>query len=471
MVNEPAPAILAGRHGAYAIEAEHGHGTFGVTYRGRRASDGLAVAVKVLRLGRLRDWNTFDRFEREAAVLRGLDHPAVPAWLDHFPVGDPEAPEGFALVQTFIEGRTLADVMRTPGALSWDDMLGWFDQLLEVLAYLHARVPPVIHRDVTPKNVILRPDGGVALVDFGSVQAAVEREGVMPMTSAGTFGYAAPEQLLGRATPASDIYGAAMTFLAVATGRQPTQMPVDGARVDVATLLGARDGLAALLSRMTEVDPRARIDDAAVARRRLAAVRDVGGGRGELEPSWPSPVPRVHAGMLGEELRQRLMRADFVIESGGSVEHTALAFRARREAQRFERLPRFYIYAAPASALEGHTGAGPVSAPPVTLFARAAARQHEKEERWLDGLFGTPPTTVVALIAGDDGMAPHAAARVEAALFGQGAPVPVAAVLSPRGIELMAPADAWGSAHAVVKAYLVVLLGNVAGVSAEPADS
>jgi serine/threonine protein kinase len=97
--------------------------------------------------------------------------------------------------------------MRTPGGLSPDQMRAWLRDILEVLAYLHERTPPVIHRDVTPRNIILKPDGRAALVDFGSVQAALRAAMRGVLDGRGTFGYAPMEQFVGRAGPASDLYG------------------------------------------------------------------------------------------------------------------------------------------------------------------------------------------------------------------------------------------------------------------------
>src|SRR5439155_11901035 len=125
-------------------------------------------------------------------------------------LGAPDAPEGFALVQELMPGRSLAEIVRG-GGLSQAQMMGWFEEILHVLDYLHRRAPPVIHRDVTPKNIILRPDGRAALVDFGSVQAALRAGQMVSSTAAGTFGYAPLEQFVGHAGPRSDLYGLGMT--------------------------------------------------------------------------------------------------------------------------------------------------------------------------------------------------------------------------------------------------------------------
>ncbi|HEY0709895.1 MAG TPA: hypothetical protein VGG33_23985, partial [Polyangia bacterium] len=103
--------VLVGARGRYQIEAEHGRGGFGVTYRGRRETDGQPVIVKLLRVAGLPGWKAVELFEREAAVLRGLSHPGIPAFIDDVSVGDTGSPTGFGLVMEWIPGRTLRAAM------------------------------------------------------------------------------------------------------------------------------------------------------------------------------------------------------------------------------------------------------------------------------------------------------------------------------------------------------------------------
>ena len=125
-----------------------------------------------------------------------------------------------------------------------------------MLAFIHRRAPPLIHRDVNPKNIIVRPDGRAALVDFGSVQAALRSAGQAgTMTAAGTFGYAPMEQFLGQASPRSDLYGLGMTALAVCSGREPEQLPLHGIAVDVTAVI-AEPRLARWLAGVVAPDPR-----------------------------------------------------------------------------------------------------------------------------------------------------------------------------------------------------------------------
>jgi serine/threonine protein kinase len=125
---------------------------------------------------------------------------------------------------------------------------------LEILDYLHTRSPVVIHRDLKPSNIVRAPDGKIALVDFGGVlDAARERGG---STIVGTFGYMAPEQLHGQATPATDLYALGATIVALAGGVEPEDVPRKGLRMDLDRHLPSLDpGFRAALTAMTDPDP------------------------------------------------------------------------------------------------------------------------------------------------------------------------------------------------------------------------
>jgi predicted Ser/Thr protein kinase len=272
--NAAIPAVLMGR-AAYRVVRPLGQGGFGVTHLARRESDGREVVIKQLRLDRMDDWKAFDLFEREAKVLEALAHPNIPAFVDHFEVKDARGFTGFALVQEYVAGPTLREIQGRRPPPSASVMRGWLERLLDVCVYLHERHPPVIHRDISPKNVVVRSDGEPVLIDFGTVQNALRSASTISSTSAGTFGYAAPEQLIGRAVPCSDLYGLAMTYLAVATGREPEDLPFAGNRVHVSAALREHDThprLALLLEELTDPDPDRRPAFAAEVLTRLRAV-------------------------------------------------------------------------------------------------------------------------------------------------------------------------------------------------------
>jgi hypothetical protein len=190
------------------------------------------VVVKILSFGTDFEWDDLKLFEREAATLRSLDHPAIPKYLDDFELGD----RGFALVQTYIDAPSLEQHLKTGRTFSQDEVTQLAKSLLGILAYLHDRQPPVVHRDLKPSNILLtnrsgNSPGQIYLVDFGSVQTLAAREGGT-MTIVGTYGYMPPEQFGGRATPASDLYSLGATLIYLVSGKNPADLPQEDLRLE-----------------------------------------------------------------------------------------------------------------------------------------------------------------------------------------------------------------------------------------------
>jgi serine/threonine protein kinase len=225
------------------------------------------VAVKELRLGEA-GWKKFDLFEREARVLQQLDHPGIPRYLDRV-----DGENGiFYLVMERAPGETLKDIAarRRFGEEELRDIL---DRVLDILMYLHGLSPPVVHRDIKPANLLYDDKGRVSLVDFGGVRDVLREEGG-GSTMIGTFGYMAPEQLHGEATPRTDLYGLGATVVALAGGIEPEKVPRKGLRMDLARhLRGLSPELVALLTQLTEPDPDARPASAAAAKKQLMRAR------------------------------------------------------------------------------------------------------------------------------------------------------------------------------------------------------
>jgi TPR repeat protein len=232
--------VLTGFHGTYRLEARHGEGSFGVTYRARNASTGAPVIVKELRIERLDDWKALELFEREGRVLASLSHPNIPAFRDFFAYGAPTplpvsamstyaGPErlSLVLVQELIEGVTLQQRIDHGRRLSPDEAEGILDALLQALRHLHERNPPLVHRDIKPGNVILTPDGRPYLVDFGAIQDRLRSTGSVGSTIVGTLGYMPVEQTRGQARPASDLYALGLTIIVGLAGQAVEQLPVD----------------------------------------------------------------------------------------------------------------------------------------------------------------------------------------------------------------------------------------------------
>ena len=186
------------------------------------------VVVKLLSFSSDFNWEDLKLFEREVETLKSLSHPAIPRYLDSFEIDTPNR-KGFALVQTYIEAKSLQEYLSDGRTFSESEVKQLATALLDILAYLHHRHPPVIHRDIKPSNILLKNRSGnsvgeVYLVDFGAVQTLATQQG-KTVTVVGTYGYMPPEQFGGRAVPASDLYSLGATLIALITKQHPADLP------------------------------------------------------------------------------------------------------------------------------------------------------------------------------------------------------------------------------------------------------
>jgi serine/threonine protein kinase len=184
------------------------------------------VVLKLLLFGVDFTWDDLKLFEREAEVLKSLDLPAIPKYLDYFDV-DAESGKGFVLVQTYIEAKSLQHWLDAGRTFGETELVAIATSVLTILNYLHSRQPAVIHRDIKPSNILLGDRSGFSpgeayLVDFGSVKTAAGEDGTI--TVVGTYGYMPPEQFGGQTTPASDLYALGATLICLATGKHPSQL-------------------------------------------------------------------------------------------------------------------------------------------------------------------------------------------------------------------------------------------------------
>lgn len=162
------------------------------------------------------------QFEREAQVLAGLTHPHLPRTYDVFSFLGNEY-----IVMELIQGQTLEQVVEQVGALAENTVLGWADQILDALEYIHGH--GMIHRDIKPSNIVLKPDRQVVLVDFGLVKL-IDRQNQTTLSvlqGMGTAEYAPIEQFSkGMRTDArSDVYSLGATLYHLLSGRAPVEVP------------------------------------------------------------------------------------------------------------------------------------------------------------------------------------------------------------------------------------------------------
>ncbi|MEG4804154.1 ankyrin repeat domain-containing protein [Microcoleus sp. ARI1-B5] len=218
----------------YQIKKLLGEGGSSTTYEAIDLKTHQRVALKALSLQKMNDWKVLELFEREANVLSKLNHPGIPRYLDYFYVDTPDN-RCFYIVQELAEGPSLASLVENGWHASESEIQRIAAQILEILVYLHSQTPPVIHRDIKPENIVFKSpidshqqkDWAVCLVDFGAVQNTYYNTLMRGSTVVGTYGYMAPEQFLGQAVPATDLYGLGATLLYLLTHRSPAELPTN----------------------------------------------------------------------------------------------------------------------------------------------------------------------------------------------------------------------------------------------------
>ncbi|MBI5493435.1 MAG: serine/threonine protein kinase [Deltaproteobacteria bacterium] len=257
MASAPLPRLVAGHYELRRLISEGGQGR---TYDAVDTRTGRRAAVKVLALGEVKQWKELDLFRREGRVLGGLEHAGIPRFLDEARSDD--GTEAY-LVMEFVEGETLRARVEASGPLRENELWSVLWQAAAILEYLHARRPPIVHRDIKPANLMMRPDGKLVLVDFGVVQHEAPVAGV-DRTFVGTWGFMAPEQFHGEASPATDVFALGATLLSLACGRPPEELPhEDGGLRFKLDDISLPDALRDVIRAMTEPEPARRPRDGA----------------------------------------------------------------------------------------------------------------------------------------------------------------------------------------------------------------
>jgi serine/threonine-protein kinase len=201
--------------GRYRVEDVLGRGGMASVYLARDAELDRPVAVKVL-AEHLADQPDFrDRFLREARLAAQISHPNV---VQVFDVGEEDGAP--FIVMECVEGSTLADELKERGRLEAEEVV---DLALQICGGLeHAHATGLVHRDIKPQNLLLRPDGTVKIADFGIARAAETTRLTQIGSVLGTAAYLAPEQALGEEVTASaDIYSLGCVLYELLAGRTP----------------------------------------------------------------------------------------------------------------------------------------------------------------------------------------------------------------------------------------------------------
>ena len=226
------------------------------------------VIVKLLSFGGEVQWDDLKLFEREAQVLKQIDHPRIPKYRDYFNIDDRSL--WFGLVQNYIPGTSLKQILNQGKRFSEKRIRQIAVDILKILEFLHQLNPPILHRDIKPSNIVFGEDNEIYLVDFGAVQDRAAKEGAT-FTVVGTYGYAPMEQFGGRAIPASDLYALGATLIHLLTGTAPADLPQRNLRISFQDIVSVSPDLVSWLQTMTQPAPEQRFNSANQARQALTS--------------------------------------------------------------------------------------------------------------------------------------------------------------------------------------------------------
>lgn len=257
--------------GKYKILSEIGHGGMSVVYLAINVRANKTWAIKEVRKDGVSDYEVVRQgLVVETEMLKKLNHPHLPSIIDVI-----DGDDSFLIVMDYIEGKSLQSLLKHGGAQEPERVIEWAKQLCDVLGYLHSRTPPIVYRDMKPANVMLKPNGDVTLIDFGTARE-YKSQNVADTTCLGTRGYAAPEQFGGRGqTDArTDIYCLGATIYHLLTGHSPCEPPYEIKALGYWNPKFIGSGLEKLVAKCTRQNPSERYQNCAELMYALEHIHD-----------------------------------------------------------------------------------------------------------------------------------------------------------------------------------------------------
>ncbi len=306
-------AVLADRYELVRLIARGGMGD---VYEAQDRLLRRQVAVKVYRADALADRS---RFDAEVHTLAALNHPGL---VQVFDAGEHDG-DGYVVLE-LVDGPTLRSVLAEHETLSSTEVAALGEAVAAALAYVHGA--GVVHRDVTPSNILCGSDGRPRLADFGIARLLDTSRITAVATTIGTAAYMAPEQVEGRdVTPAADVYALGLVLIEALTGRAAFA----GVGHEVALARLARDPDVetdvptewhALLAAMTARDPGSRPTAAAVS----TDLADLAGGVAASVLTDPTDAPTAPVAVIAAAAATGAVGAEAAADSAALTQAMAL---------------------------------------------------------------------------------------------------------------------------------------------------
>jgi serine/threonine-protein kinase len=214
--------------GRYRLDARIGRGGMSTVYRAFDTVLERPVAIKLMHREIAADSDQLERFRREARSVAQLNHPHVVTVIDAGeepsadgqPTGESEGAGVPYIVLEYVEGETLKDVIRREGPLEIPQAVAYAIEIARALGAAHER--QIVHRDVKPHNILISPEGGAKITDFGIARTLTEEGLTVAGRVLGTTDYVSPEQALGHPVSGqSDLYSLGVVLYEMVTGGVP----------------------------------------------------------------------------------------------------------------------------------------------------------------------------------------------------------------------------------------------------------
>lgn len=305
-------------HDTYVIQGVIGSGSGGIVYKAWHRRLQKSVVLKKMKVSR----SSIAENRRETDILKRLRHSYLPGVIDFIDVNG----EVFT-VMDYIEGQSLAEVIKRGWRFNQEQAVAYGGQLLEALVYLHGQRPPVLHGDIKPANIMLTPEGNICLIDF-NISGYLTDNSVL--VKGYTQGYAAPEQIRavrsaintgGHVAPGSfderaDLYSVGAVLFTLLTGHSPD--PQWERMQEMLENMQVSDGLITVLYRALQPHPGQRYGSAAQMLEELRNYR-------KMERSYRQKV-----------IRQRILLFSMLGAALACIVITAGLLRIRRNAREKE---------------------------------------------------------------------------------------------------------------------------------------
>ena len=204
----------------YRIVKHLGHNREGgrITYLAQELKTNKHVVIKQFQFATgTSDWSGYKAYEKEIQALKQLDHSNIPKYLGSF-----ETPNGFCIVQEYVEGQRLDRAQR----FTIEQIADIARKLLAILSYLQSVNPPILHNDIKPENILLDSSEQLFLIDFGFAKPQDYESEAFSSVVAGTIGFIAPEKFLNNSSPtkSSDLYSLGVTLICLLTSTPSSEV-------------------------------------------------------------------------------------------------------------------------------------------------------------------------------------------------------------------------------------------------------